>query len=519
MKVLLVTGQLAKESVRYFAEESGVKCDVADLPIQVAALMTPKFVIDELGKRALSGYAMVLLPGMMEGNISPVEESLGIKTFKGPRHAADIPPVLLKIDRLKLSKVTPACELLKGGLRKRAEETLRKANLDKRPLRKRGNLLLRHLPVGRDYPMRVMAELSGATSLPDEEIARSADYYLRSGADIISLGTNADHPDPRRAGEIVHLLRERLNVPIAIDTLHLEEARQALISGADLFVGAEANSLETLSAASDKALVVMPMDCRRGLSPKDAEGRVRLLSENILKARNLGFKRVIGDLILDSINSPGLVEALVAYRNFSKNNSNVPLLLGIGNITELLDADTVGANAVLAGIASELGASILLTTEVSDKARGCVRELSIASRMMFLAKTRRSPPKDLGLDLLLLKDKRFREEMYEPSVIEGGYGRIKLARTPPSAKPDKKGVFRIMVDRRGGQIAALHFLIGGKEPDVIVKGATARDLYDTIVRDGLISDPLHAAYLGCELGKAEIALKIGKAYNQDFPLF
>ena len=43
------------------------------------------------------------------------------------------------------------------------------------------------------------------------------------------------------------------------------------------------------------------------------------------------------------------------------------------------------ANAVLAGIAMELGASILFTPEESGKTHGSVRELAIASKMMFEA--------------------------------------------------------------------------------------------------------------------------------------
>jgi dihydropteroate synthase len=36
---------------------------------------------------------------------------------------------------------------------------------------------------------------------------------------------------------------------------------------------------------------------------------------------------------------------------------------------------------------------------------------------------------------------------------------------------------------------------------------------------GLISRMEHATYLGSELEKAEIALKLGKNYVQDFPIF
>ncbi len=46
-------------------------------------------------------------------------------------------------------------------------------------------------------------------------------------------------------------------------------------------------------------------------------------------------------------------------------------------------------------------------------------------------------------------------------------------------------------------------------------GGSARDLYLTVVRRGLVSSLEHAAYLGCELGKAERAMLAGGRYVQD----
>ena len=44
-------------------------------------------------------------------------------------------------------------------------------------------------------------------------------------------------------------------------------------------------------------------------------------------------------------------------------------------------------------------------------------------------------------------------------------------------------------------------------------------MLDTILRLGLVSSLEHAAYLGRELAKAEIALSLKKSYEQDEPLF
>jgi dihydropteroate synthase len=54
---------------------------------------------------------------------------------------------------------------------------------------------------------------------------------------------------------------------------------------------------------------------------------------------------------------------------------------------------------------------------------------------------------------------------------------------------------------------------------LIIKGKNAEDIYRTIIDLGLVSLFDHAAYLGSELQKAQIALVTGKSYLQDMPLF
>jgi dihydropteroate synthase len=58
-----------------------------------------------------------------------------------------------------------------------------------------------------------------------------------------------------------------------------------------------------------------------------------------------------------------------------------------------------------------------------------------------------------------------------------------------------------------------------ESPGSIVKGTKAVDIYQTIIRNKLITKLDHAAYLGNELQKAEIALKLDRSYQQDEPLF
>ena len=50
------------------------------------------------------------------------------------------------------------------------------------------------------------------------------------------------------------------------------------------------------------------------------------------------------------------------------------------------------------------------------------------------------------------------------------------------------------------------------------KGNNPEDLYYTIIKDGHISNLQHAAYLGSELRRAYIAMKLNKKYVQDSEL-
>lgn len=194
-------------------------------------------------------------------------------------------------------------------------------------------------------------------------------------------------------------------------------------------------------------------------------------------------------------------------------------LMGTGNITELLDADSPGVNAVLTGLAAELGISLLLTTEVSPKTRGAVWELHRAAQMMYLARRRRAHPKDLGIDLLLFKSKKFSEISYKP-IPQTEYPIQDISHEKKLHRLDVVGYFTIHLDRTSRKIVARHYT--SKTPEVRtieLKGISAQQLIDAILNRGLVSQLNHAAYLGRELAKAELALATGRPYIQEMPLF
>jgi dihydropteroate synthase-like protein len=518
LKVLLITGLLAEKTVKRYAKESSVETEVLVLKVPVAALLTPEQIAKVLKKTCAEGFDMILVPGLVRGDTFIIAGSVETPTFKGPRYAADLPTVLDALGRVKLSAVMPACDLLREELQQKALQELDAVEKNRDILLKNpGNMLIGELAVGKDFPMRVMAEIVDAALMPNDEIQRLAKHFVKMGADIIDVGMVAGESRPSDAKRAVEAIKNAVNVPVSIDTLDPDEIREAVAAGADLILSADAGNVEQIAPfASEVAVVVIPTNQREGYFPEKAEDRIRFLEEIIHKARKLGIKKIIGDLILDPSN---VLESLIAFRDFAVRHPDVPLFVGVSNVTELIDADSVGVNALLARLSSEVNASILLATEKSSKAKGTVREEVIASKMMFLAKRRGSVPKDLGIDLLVLKDKRKHEEVYDKAVESEAQVTMANEDAEP-ATLDLQGVFRIMVDRKAETIVALHFATPeADKPSNVIKGKTAEAIYAEIVEKGLVTRLDHAAYLGSELAKAEVALKTGKEYIQDTPLF
>jgi dihydropteroate synthase-like protein len=518
LKVLLVTGLLAKETVKRYAEESSVETEVFALKVPVAALLSPEQIAKALKSKRVRDFEVILVPGLVRGDAAVIAEYVGKPTFKGPKYAADLPTVLDALDRVNLSTVTPACDLLREELLQKALRELNAVEKNRDAfLKKPGNMLVGDLAVGKDFPMRVLAEIVDAALMPDAEVQKLAKHFVEMGADLIDVGMVAGESRPSDAKRCVEAIKKVVNVPVSIDTLDPEEIREAVAAGADLILSVDEGNLEQVASfASEVAVVVIPTNQREGYFPTRAEDRVRFLEEIMAKARALGLKRLMADLILEPSN---VLDSMVAFRDFAVRNPEVPLFVGVSNVTELFDADSVGINSLLARLSSEVNASMLLATEKSSKAKGTVREEAIASKMMFLAKRRGSVPKDLGIDLLVLKDKRNYEEAYDKTLEADA----KVTITDEGAEPaalDPKGVFKIIVDRNAKNIVALHFATAeADKPNDIIKGETAEAVYTKIVELELVTRLDHVAYLGSELAKAEIALKTGKEYVQDSALF
>jgi dihydropteroate synthase-like protein len=517
MKTLLITGTLAEETVKQYAKQSKIQTEVLALNVQVAAFLTPQIISQALKKHNLKDIDIILTPGQMPGDTKTITNTTGVPTYKGPRYAADLTVTLDCLEEVELSTVIPACDLLREKLTQKALAELDKVEQNHALLLKKpGHLQIGDLAVGKEFPMRVLAEIVDAPLLESAEIKRLAKQYVASGANIIDVGMCAGQTRPEDAKRAIQAVKSVVGVPVSIDTLNPVEIKAAVKAGADLILSADAGNLKTIAPfAKDIAVVIIPTNERKGIFPQKPQARVRMLERLIKQAKQLGFTKIIGDLILEP---PHTLNSFVAFQEFNHRNPNVPLLIGIANVVELFDADSVGLNALLSRLSSEVNVDILLTTEKTPKARGCVHEVALASKMMFLAKKRDSVPRDLGVDLLVLKDKVEREL----PIYVVGEAKVIEAKKPNTTQVtmDPCGVFKITVDRENGAIVAFHYAEAeAKEATCAISGVDAESVFAEVLRQGLVSRLDHAAYLGGELAKAQVALQISRDYVQDASLF
>ena len=494
MNILVATGHLAEQTVRLAVRS---KADVLVIDTDVAAFITPRKLLTALKEQQASGnlsdtYDLIFVPGLVSGNFSNVAKELGSEIYLGPKHAYDLEYVVSFAGKVDFSTTIPACELLTNVRRDMAFDTVKNIETNANALMHIGKMKL-----GGSARMKVMAEVVDATGLDTHVLSERIISFIKKGADIIDLGAslNATPDDVERA---IKTARKVSSVPISIDTLDPELLNRALDIGVDIVLSLNSSNIDKIGhkvADSGAVAVVIP----------DTGAGIESLIENIRAAQEAGITRIIADLVLDPIGH-GIAGSIVRYHEFNQKFPDIPLFFGVGNVTELIDADSAGVNAAFCGIAADVGASILFTPEFSNKTQGSIHELKIASEMMVLAKERDSSPKDLGIDLLVLKEKRRREDSTIPS------GAID-AKGAGSWRVDPAGCVKIEISPdlssgAGGKIIARH-------KDACIVGETASEVLDTLIDMELVSTLGHAGYLGRELKKAEFALQFNRSYAQD----
>ena len=165
------------------------------------------------------------------------------------------------------------------------------------------------------------------------------------------------------------------------------------------------------------------------------------------------------------------------------------ILMGIGNLTELTDADTAGINATLFGIIAELGITDVLAVQKSPHCRRAIREADRARRLMHVAKSLGRLPVGIDNSLLCLRDRK-----------------------PFTSTPDEIAETAGAIRDRNYRIEVAHDGIHVYNRDGHHVATEALELFPKL---GVEDDAPHAFYLGVELAKAQTAFELGKRYVQD----
>lgn len=428
--LLFLTGKLAEKSLHKVLagmQPTDFKYRVAQLGVSVAALMTPELIVRRLPD---AGDAdRIVIPGLCRGDLTMLEQKYGIPVERGPEDLKDLPQFFGR-----------------GG--------------------KAPDLSM--------YDVQIFAEIVEAPQLSVEGILARAERYRQQGADVIDLGCLPNTPFPHLADAIQALKAEGFQV--SVDSLNNDDLLLAGKTGADYLLSL---TEKTLWIADEVPSTPVLIPSKPGSLPS--------LYRAIEGMQKKG-RAFIADPILDPIPF-GFTESIVRYQKLRKRYPAIQIMMGVGNLTELTDADTTGINAILFGIISELKLDAVLATSVSPHATFAVAEADVARRVMYAAREDRRLPRDYSHDLLGLHDRR--PFSYTAEEIAELAAQIK----DPS--------FRIQVSEEGMHIFNRDGLYCEIDPF---------KLYPHLKVD---DDASHAFYLGVELARAQIAWQLKKRYSQD----
>jgi len=427
--ILFLTGKLAEKQLHSILEKMQPEFSytVHQLGLKVAALMTA----DMIGRRLHDtfGADRIIVPGRCRGDLGGLSQTLGLPVERGPDELKDLPQYF--------GKAAHSFDLT-------------------------------------EYSVKIFAEITDAPNLSVAEVIQRADYYRQNGADVIDIGCLPSTDFPHLEACIKALKHEGFTV--SIDSLETADLLRGGQAGADFLLSLHESTL-WLADEVDSIPILIPE------KHEDLASLDRAISQ--MQAKN---RRFIVDPILDPIHF-GFTRSIVRYHTVRENYPEVEIMCGIGNLTELTHADTLGINSLLLGICSELNITAVLATQVSSHACSAIKEADRARRIMHAAKANNALPKHISPELMALHD--IAPHPYQLDEIKEFADQI----TDPS--------FRIQTSPEGIHIYNRDGLNSATNPF---------ELYPKL---GVDNDASHAFYLGVELARAQIAWQLGKRYTQD----
>jgi dihydropteroate synthase-like protein len=431
-----VTGRLAERALRDVLEKLQPQVDfdysIDVLPITVAALMTPKWIAERV--QAPSHATQVIVPGYCGGDLREIEAATKVPVLRGPKDLRRLPEFFGR-QRLAIDDLSA-------------------------------------------YDIDIIAEINHAPRLSLDAILAAADQLRAGGADLIDVGCEPGEAW-RGVADCVKALRDAGH-RVSIDSLNPLEIAPAVQAGAELVLSVNSSNRD---AACDWGceVVVIPDDF----------ATLGELDRTIDRLATAGVQLRI-DPILEPIGC-GFAASLGRYLEVRRRYPDAEMMMGIGNLTELTDADSAAINLLLLGFCQELGVRSVLTTQVIHWAQTSVRECDLARRMVHYAIRQGVPPKHVSSDLVLLRD-----------TTTQAYGNEQLDRLASEIKDNNYRLFA-----EGGELhlvsARLH--LSDMDPFLLFEQLLEHDPKNI--------DAAHAFYLGFELSKALTAKTLGKQYEQD----
>jgi dihydropteroate synthase-like protein len=357
-----VTGKLARvavhEIVAQLATANGFAYSIGVMPITVAALMTPRWLVRHLNMPPETTHLVV--PGHCEFGWQEVANDVSIPVIVGPKDCRDM-ALLFGAQRSEIDLIS--------------------------------------------YDIEIIAEINHATRQTVAEVSSQAARLAADGADVIDVGCDPASPCATIADYVQALVDQGHRV--SIDSFDPSEVARAVRAGAELVLSV--NSTNRVVAVDWGCEVVVVPDAPGSLEPHAVEQfqeTIEFLDRNGVPLRI--------DPILEPIGS-GFAASLLRYADIRRRYPEHRMMMGIGNLTELTDVDSAGVNFLLLGICQELGVRSVLTTQVINWARSAVRECDIARRLVHHSHHHGIPPKGLSTELVMLRDARLKS--HSPAML------------------------------------------------------------------------------------------------------
>ncbi len=428
-KILFITGKLAERQLKRILDsmKPEFSYQINQVGVNVAALMSESILMRRIPED--QNFDRIIVPGKFRGNLKKLSNFFKIPVERGPDDISDLP------DYFGVEKPDSKLE---------------------------------------NYDCEIFAEIVDAAILTPTEIQKIAKSYKKDGANVIDLGCMPD----TKFNHLEESIRavQSIGCKVSVDSANPNELIRGSKAGADYVLSVNQKNLKIMDQVRSVPILIPN-------TPGDLKSLETIVKLMIEKKQNF-----YADPILDPIHY-GFADSIERFIKIRKKFPKIKLFMGTGNLTELTDCDSSGANAIMMGLVSELSINAVLVVQVSGHCKNSIKETDIARKIMYFSKQNQRLPFRVSDELMIMSERNpKRKSQKEINEIK-------------HLIKDKN--YRILLSKKGINVLNNRINVTGKDP---------YDFFPNIEVDG---DTSHAFYLGVELARAQIALQLGKNYDQD----